>query len=67
MAISIVIPAHNEEKRIRSVLSMYGDYFRKGEIIVVSDGADSTAAIVRELAQVLACSVLRRCSFLYSR
>ncbi len=51
--ISIIVPAYNEEKRIRGMLEMYAGYFLKKngdcELIVVADGIDHTAAIVREM------------------
>jgi glycosyltransferase involved in cell wall biosynthesis len=53
--ISLVIPAYNEEGRISNVLKLYeaflseyGDY----EIIVVVDGNDRTAIIVKEFSKI---------------
>lgn len=51
--LSIVIPAYNEENRIKNTLVIIDDYLRKqnidAEIIVVSDGStDQTNHIVRE-------------------
>ena len=55
MRLSIVIPAYNEEKRIRKTLTDIIAYCRKRnivyEIIVVDDGsADSTASVARNAA-----------------
>jgi len=54
MKISLVIPAHNEEKRIKKVLELYISYFSKNyseyEIIVICDGYDDTAKIVRNIS-----------------
>ncbi len=53
MKLSIVIPAYNEEKRIRPVLQAYQQYFAgaygpEAELIVVVNGSsDTTAAIAR--------------------
>ena len=54
--ISIVIPAYNEELRLRPTLERVSDFVRReawdAEIIVVDDGSrDQTADIVREYAQ----------------
>jgi len=51
--ISVVIPAYNEEKRIRDTLNELNGYFSNipHEILVVMDGCtDSTADIVKEFA-----------------
>jgi glycosyltransferase involved in cell wall biosynthesis len=52
--ISIVIPAFNEEKRIRPTLEGIASFLKKGrkdfEIIVVFDGSDGTPRVVREFA-----------------
>lgn len=45
---SLVIPAYNEESRIRPLLE--GIHQFEGEIIVVCDGTDRTAEIVRQAA-----------------
>jgi glycosyltransferase involved in cell wall biosynthesis len=48
--ISLVIPAYNEEKRIAVVLEVYSEFLNSlddYEIIVVADGTDNTAGIVR--------------------
>ncbi len=54
--ISIIVPAYNEEKRIRCMLNLYAGYFferyRDCEFIVVADGSDRTAAIVEEVMAV---------------
>ena len=52
--LSIVIPAYNEEERIRGTLERIGEYLAgrdyEAEVIVVSDGSrDRTADIVREM------------------
>ena len=47
--LSVIIPAYNEEKRIRTVLDMYARCFQAAEIIVVCDGCtDKSIAIVRD-------------------
>ena len=55
-AISIVIPAYNEERRLARSLEQIRAYLQKrgwdGEVIVVDDGStDRTAQIVREWQQ----------------
>ena len=51
--ISITIPAYNEEKRIMYTLDLYASYFIDNysdlEIIVICDGHDKTAGIVRSM------------------
>lgn len=47
--VSIVIPAYNEEDRIRSVINRYCNFFPGSEVIVVCDGVDNTKKIVKEL------------------
>ena len=53
--ISVIVPAYNEEERIQNMLNLYGDYLlsRKWdcEIVVICDGHDSTAEIVRRMAE----------------
>jgi dolichyl-phosphate beta-glucosyltransferase len=54
--LSIVIPAYNEENRIKNTLVIINDYLRnthiKAEILVVSDGSnDRTNQIVRNCAK----------------
>ena len=54
--ISVVIPAYNEEERIKPTLDSYNSYlektYSKYELIVVSDGSkDSTCKIVEEYAK----------------
>lgn len=57
MKLSIIIPAYNEEKRIKKTLTSYATYFgpkfRKNyEIIVVCDGCkDRTPQIVKKFSQ----------------
>ena len=58
--LSVVIPAYNEEKRIRTALEQILKYFKdrdhEYEILVVNDGStDQTAAVARE--------VLKGCPF----
>jgi dolichyl-phosphate beta-glucosyltransferase len=51
MNLSIIIPAYNEEKRIRATLEELVDKFSKSsEILVVSESSDQTNAIVREFS-----------------
>jgi glycosyltransferase involved in cell wall biosynthesis len=50
MQLSIVIPAYNEENRIRNVVSRYCNFYPDSELIVVCDGTDNTARIVKELS-----------------
>jgi glycosyltransferase involved in cell wall biosynthesis len=45
---SLVIPAYNEESRIRPLLEGIGRF--EGELIVVCDGTDRTADVVEEIA-----------------
>ena len=45
---SLVIPAYNEESRITPLLEGIGQF--DGELIIVCDGTDRTAEIVREIA-----------------
>ncbi len=57
MELSIVIPACNEEKRIRDTLLTYAKFFRESgspyEIIVEMDGCvDRTAEVVRKASSV---------------
>ncbi len=52
MQLSLVIPAYNEENRILSVLKSYSAFLNNKfdyEIIVVCDGTDRTAGMVREM------------------
>src|SRR3989344_3699384 len=56
MYLSVIIPALNEEKRLRATLESIDSYLRRQpydyEIIVVSGGStDNTAALVRNLAE----------------
>ncbi len=51
MELSLIIPAYNEEKRIGSVLNSYSSFLDKKydyELIIVIDGNDNTAGIVRK-------------------
>lgn len=48
---SVIIPAYNEEMRIRSVLNTFIQVFSGHEIIVVCDGTDRTAEIVEEVSK----------------
>jgi dolichol-phosphate mannosyltransferase len=45
----LVIPAYNEEKRIRPLFDAIGHF--DGELIVVCDGMDRTAFVVEEIAR----------------
>lgn len=52
---SIIIPTHDEEKRVFSTLAQLLSFLRtnykgKFEVIVIDDGSDSTAAIARKFA-----------------
>jgi glycosyltransferase involved in cell wall biosynthesis len=50
--ISLVIPAYNKEKRIGGVISSYSAYLSGKcdyELIIVCDGTDNTARIVRDM------------------
>ncbi|WP_298670441.1 glycosyltransferase [uncultured Methanofollis sp.] len=47
----MIIPAYNEEARIRSVLTAFTRAFSGHEIIVVCDGPDRTAEIVGEVSK----------------
>ena len=53
--LSIIVPTHNEEKRIRGTLLLLEDFLEgRGtayEIIVVDDGTDSTAEIAGRIAK----------------
>ena len=54
MFLSVIIPAYNEEKRIKNTLISVGDYLSKQryeyEIIVVSDGSnDKTVEVVKAM------------------
>jgi dolichol-phosphate mannosyltransferase len=46
---SLVIPAYNEESRIRPLFDAIGRF--DGELIVVCDGTDGTARVVEEIAR----------------
>lgn len=54
--ISIIVPAYNEEKRIKAMLDLHAEYFFRRypdcEFLVVCDGNDSTAAIVKSMSKV---------------
>jgi glycosyltransferase involved in cell wall biosynthesis len=48
--VSIVIPAHNEEKRIEETVTEMSDNFRNAEIIVVCNGcSDKTYPVARKI------------------
>jgi len=53
--ISIIVPTHNEEKRIRGTLLLLEDFLENKrvdyEVIVVDDGSDATAAIAGKIAR----------------
>jgi len=46
---SLVIPAYNEENRIRPLFDAIGRF--DGELIVICDGTDGTAGVVEEIAE----------------
>ena len=46
--ISIIIPAYNEERRVRNAMAGIVSFFSNLELIVVCDGIDNTANIVKE-------------------
>jgi len=46
---SLVIPAYNEEKRIRNLFDTIGHF--NGELIVVCDGTDRTAGVIEDIAR----------------
>lgn len=47
---SLVIPAYNEESRIRPLFDAIGRF--EGELIVVCDGTDGTARVVEEITRI---------------
>ena len=55
--LTIIIPAHNEEKRIRTTLDRYSNFFNKNyknkfEILIIPNGCkDNTVKIVREYSK----------------
>ncbi len=57
MRVSIVIPAHNEEKRISEKLEVYGKYFTKEKthtyriLVVTNASKDKTLAIVKKFSK----------------
>lgn len=55
MKLSLVIPAYNEEKRIGEVISSYSKFLSEKydyEIIIICDGTDNTARIVKNTMAV---------------
>ena len=50
---TLIVPAYNEEKRIRSFLSEIKSY--RGPLIFVCDGSDKTAGIVKNFAETEDC------------
>jgi len=56
MQLSLVIPAYNEEDRISSVVKSYTAYLNRYdydyEIIVVCDGTDGTAGIIKDMMKI---------------
>ncbi len=51
-SLSLIIPAFNEEKRIRKVIDSYSTFLNKKynyELIIVCDGRDNTAEIVKDI------------------
>jgi dolichyl-phosphate beta-glucosyltransferase len=52
MDLSIIIPAYNEEKRIKTTLEKLVEKFNEScEILIVSESTDKTDAIVREFSK----------------
>ncbi len=56
MKLSVIIPAYNEEKRIKKTLERISNYLKQqeyeAEILVVNDGStDNTAGVVREMKE----------------
>jgi glycosyltransferase involved in cell wall biosynthesis len=47
---SIIIPAYNEELRIKSVVLSLSESMPEKEILVVCDGADETKSIVKDIS-----------------
>ena len=50
MDLSLIMPAYNEERRIRRVLDLYTAFLRRKydfELIIISEGNDNTASIVK--------------------
>jgi glycosyltransferase involved in cell wall biosynthesis len=58
---SLVIPAYNEENRIRPLFDAIGRF--DGELIVVCDGTDGTARVVDEIAGTRTDLVIRCLTF----
>jgi glycosyltransferase involved in cell wall biosynthesis len=58
---SLVIPAYNEEKRIRPLFDAIGCF--DGELIVVCDGTDNTAQVVGEISRTRSDLVIRCLTF----
>jgi glycosyltransferase involved in cell wall biosynthesis len=58
---SLVIPAYNEENRIRPLFDGIGRF--DGELIVVCDGTDGTARVVEEIARKRTDLALRSLTF----
>jgi glycosyltransferase involved in cell wall biosynthesis len=58
---SLVIPAYNEENRIRPLFDAIGSF--DGELIVVCDGTDGTARVVDETARTRTDLVIRCLTF----
>jgi len=51
MVLSVVMPAYNEELRIKGNLEDYARTFKDAEILVMIEGDDNTLKIVQELAK----------------
>jgi glycosyltransferase involved in cell wall biosynthesis len=58
---SLVIPAYNEENRIRPLFDAIGRF--DGELIVVCDGTDGTAHVVEEIASTRTDLAIRYLTF----
>lgn len=48
--ISLIIPAYNEERRIKKVISRFASELPAQEIIVVCDGEDNSRSVVNEVS-----------------
>ncbi len=58
---SLVVPAYNEEKRIRPLFDAVGRF--DGELIIVCDGTDNTAHVVEEITRARTDLVIRCLTF----
>jgi dolichol-phosphate mannosyltransferase len=58
---SLVIPAYNEENRIRNLFDTIGRF--DGELIIVCDGTDGTARIIEEITRTRTDLIIRCLTF----